>query len=156
MVQEILLFIPFPGKWPGGERGFCYALLYTRKSSHPHSSPSVIILLCWAWPRNNLDSTWCLFPALTLKDSLYTSNTQVNLLLFTYFFLSYECTLPKPEGSASLLAHWPSQPWHPCSPVAGTLSGADVYIRGTLRCQPQHLNLQPGQFRVLDKLQSST
>lgn len=58
-----------------------------------------------------------------------------------------------PASSETLHPIFASQPWHPCSPGAGTLSGADACTRGILRCQPQRLNLEPGQSRALDEIQ---
>ena len=52
-----------------------------------------------------------------------------------------------PASSETLHPIFASQPWHPCSPGAGTLSGADACTRGILRCRPQRLNpLHLGQI----------
>lgn len=53
----------------------------------------------------------------------------------------------EPLDGCSWVSLDPSQPWHPCSPGAGTLSGADACTHGILRCRPRRLNpLHLGQI----------
>lgn len=106
MNREIISGVrnPFHGKWPGGDRRLLCPST-DMKSPYPHSSPSIIILLCWVWPRSNLDSTWY------VSSANFKSNNEVYLLFLTCFFLKVvnaHCLNPRAQPASlltDLLSH---------------------------------------------------